>query len=703
MTKPLRLVERKSAISGQMLGCLLSAAGVAGMIGCQWIDGKVERSSKVPVNNLMSDTAMLAIEKPILDCEVPAIPPQPTPTTLRDFESLQPMPLTLEDAIRMSLSRSQVLQKLGGQVVAAPAAVSTVYDPAIAASDPRFSSEAALSAFDAQFAASALFNHSERRFNNLFFGGGAASLISNDAPFRLELSKRTAAGTTFSLRNNTDYASNNAPANLFPGAWDTVTIAEVRQPLLAGGGVAVNRIAGPGATIGNYNGVLINRIREDISLADFETQVRNLVRDVELTYWQLYFTYQDLDTKLIAQESARDTWENRKKRLDSGLGRPDEEAQARQQYFTFRSQVQNAIVGTGTSGSGLYNTERQLRRLMDLPVNDGTLIRPVTPPTLAPITFDWDQSQALALQNRVEIRRQRWALRQRELELVAAKNLSQWRLDLIANYGNRGFGDNLIGERGAIKDQLAGDLDDYQLGMELAGPLGRRAGLIGVKNAELNQARERIRLEEQQKQIINDLANAYSEVDRAFAQIRVAVNSRIAIQEELEPKRKRVEIGTDDVFFLLEVQQRAATAESNVHRAITDYNIALMNYAFESGALLSNYNVSLQESGAPDGLINAALLKSTYFEPDDNTRPTIVPVSSGAVQRTPGPLGVVTGFPSDPNTTSTGSVGNNSSAPAEAGKSNGNASGASSRKADAADEKEVDDLQKRLKDLLDDN
>ncbi len=599
--------------------------------GCRGRDSAVDFNSQT--SPLTVRHSQLEIEYPDVTCDVPRPETSMVPGTLRDFESLTPQPISLEDAIRMTLERSSVLQKLGGQVLTLPSLAMTVYDPALAASDPNFGAEAALSAFDAQFSHSMFLDHSERRFNNLFFGAGAQLLTSDTSAIRTELSKTTATGTTFTLRNLMDYQKNNSPANLFPSAWDNVTVAEVRQPLLAGAGVDVTRIAGPNALIGNYNGVLIARIREDVALADFEAAVRDLVRDVEMTYWQLYFAYQDLDTKLTAQEAARATWENRKRRADSGLARVDEEAQARQQYFNFRAQVENAITGTGMSGSGLYNTERQLRRLMDLPANDGTLLRPVTPPNVAPIHFDWHASQESALQNREELRRQRWIVRQRELELVAAKNLSRWRLDLVANYANRGFGSNLIGNQGAIRDQLGGDLDDWRMGLETGGPIGRRTGHLGVKNAELNLARERVRLDEQQKQVINDLSNAYSEVDRAFAQIKTTVNARIAIQEELEPKRRRVETGADDVFFLLDVLQRAATAESAVHRAIADYNTALLDYAAVSGTLLTNYNIHLSEDPSDPESVQAAAWSSRFYRPGNDNRPQMGLVSQGPVER----------------------------------------------------------------------
>ena len=63
---------------------------------------------------------------------------------------------------------------------------------------------------------------------------------------------------------------------------------------------------------------------------DFETAVRDLTRDVEQAYWELYYAYRDLDVKSRAREASLKTWEYRKRRLDSGLSRPDDEALARQ-------------------------------------------------------------------------------------------------------------------------------------------------------------------------------------------------------------------------------------------------------------------------------------------------------------------------------------------------------------------------------------
>ncbi len=587
-----------------------------------------------------SGSAYLTIESPTLcdqACErVDEFSAGPPPT-LRNYEQLEPWNMTLEEAVQLTLSNTKVLDRLGGRVIAGPQGTATIYDPAIQATDPFSSAEAALSAFDAQYFGSANHSHDEQFVNNPFFGSG--STYSGNV--NSGLSKTTASGTMFTLRNTNSYNRNPSPFFTISSIWTTDVVAEVRQPLLRNRGTVVNRISGPNAQPGQYNGVLIGRIREDVSLADFEASVRDLVRDVVANYWELYFAYQELDTRIGARDAARDVWQNRKARLDSGIGRIDDEAQARQQYFQFQLQVDNSLVGPSAAGSGVYGAERELRRLMGLPTADGRLIRPATEPTLAEVIFDWESAQQSAMARRVELRRQKWLVRQRELELCAAKNLALWQVDLVANYGARGTGDDLFGSSsisgdGALQELFGGELDNWLVGLDIQGPVGNRRGHLAIQNAELSLCREKALLREQQRQILHNLGAAYAEVDRTFMAIKSVYNNRDAVQEELAPKRKRVEAGEDDVFFLLEAQQRATTIESGLHRTITDYNLALLNFAYQEGNLLSQFNIDLLEDAWCNPAQVAAASHDQRVSSDNSSSPPqrVGPLTNGAdVQR----------------------------------------------------------------------
>jgi outer membrane protein TolC len=567
------------------------------------------------------------------------------PVTISNFKESDFWDLTVEQCVELALANSDVLQKLGGVIVNSPQAARTLYDQAIFESSQQ-GAEAALSAFDAQVASSFNYIRTEQFAVTPF-----QSPINNSSAFRLGLTKQTAAGTSFGFRNLTDYNriqlnQQNEQFNFLDSTYTTVNQFEVRQPLWRGFGTKVNRIAGPNPVPGQYNGVLIGRIQSDISLADFEAAVRDLIRDVEQNYWELYFAYRQLDTDLAARDSARETWENRKLRYENGIGRPDEEAQARQQYFNFQGAAQNTLTGVLNGAPGLLGSERNLRRLMGLPPTDGRIIKPVTDPALAPVVFDWEQSQQTALTRRVELRRQKWTVKQRELELCAARLLNKWRFDLVGQYGFKGFGDNLFGGGppdqggGAVNDFWNGDLDDWQLGFEMGGAIGNRTQYLAERNAELNLTRAKAILREQERQIMHDLNAAYIEVDRAHEVLKTSLNSRLAVQEELEPKQRRVIEGQDQVFFLLDAVQRAAAAERAAHRSIADYNQALLNYAYTTGSLLSRYNVTLTEGQWSEDAQENAFDKARRFVFSDRNKPRdLYPVSMGAFDQSAPPQG----------------------------------------------------------------
>ncbi len=602
----------------QVIGMCIMSLVVSWTVGCS-----TQRKSALKLTPECGpcQTALQQIEYPDLQDEAGMGSEElmtGPPVTISNFHEQTSLELTVDQCVELALANSKVMQKLGGAVINAPAGATTLYDQAIRETNPSQSVEAALSAFDAQFNSGMFFNHSESP--NVGATALFGSAKSDGAQFDMSLTKTSATGATFGLRSQVVY-NRLGTANAFipfRSDYDIVNTMEVRQPLLRGAGTAVNRIAGPNAIPGNYNGVLIARIRSDISLADFELAVRNLVRDVESNYWELYYAYRDLDTKLLARDAARETWENRKLRLESGVGRPDDEAQARQQYINFQQQAQNSLAGAANGQTGVLSSERNLRRLMGLTVNDGKLIRPISEPTTAPVSFDWNQSQVQATNRRVEIRRQKWTVRQRELELVAAKALNKWSLDLVGTYGFKGFGDNLFGSRSrqngsAFDDLINGDLDDWNLGVEFGGAIGNRTGHLAVRNAELNLARERALLKEQERQILHDLGAAYTEVDRAFEIMKTSFNSLVAVQEELEPKKRRVDEGQDQVFFLLDAQQRTANAASAVHRAIATYNQSLLSYSLVSGDLLKRYNITLAEGPwNEEAQINASTKSSRF-------------------------------------------------------------------------------------------
>lgn len=524
--------------------------------------------------------------------------------------------LSLEQCINLSLSNSRIMRDLGGTLLRTPEAAVANVNPALAYTDPRTGEEAALSEFDAQLRSGLKFEKNDRQYNNSFFGEGG--LFRQDLHnYELGVRKKSATGSEFNVRSVTGYDSNNQVSNIFsPSSWDSYLEAEIRQPLLQGAGTEFNRIAGPYAVPGVINGVLIGRVRTDISLAEFERGVRDLVADVENAYWDLYFAYRDLEATLDARDKAYQIFQRTEtKARVAGAEDLSDVEQAREQYLRFQADVVDSLNGrpmdatrtnNGSSGGtfrgtgGVRFAERRLRLILGIPINDGRLIRPTTEPTAAPIVYDWHTAVADALTLRPELRKQRWVVEHRKLELIANRNFLQPDLDVVSRYRFRGFGEALIdynGNSNAASSLVDGQFQEWQAGIEYTVPIGYRKAHAAVRNSQLALAREVEILKEQERSVHFGLSNSLSEIKRSYENMviqRERLEATVKQINSLENKQDTIAL---DV--LLEAHRRLLETRLRYHQAQIEYALANRNVHFEKGTLLRYCNIGLTESESP--------------------------------------------------------------------------------------------------------
>lgn len=534
----------------------------------------------------------------------------PLPLTLRgpeDFDRVEYLDWSLQQTINIAMSNASVLRDLGATVLRAPQSVATGELQGLAETDPQAGIEAALSAFDAQFTAIGRFQNNDRRFNNRFFGGGSNAFKQDAHDYLFQLSKRTATGAEFAVRSVTDYDANNATGNLTNSAWQTQLHAEARQPLLQGAGATFNRIAGPAARPGVYSGVLIAKVNHDITAARFRQGTRDYVSNVVNAYWDLYYAYRDLSAKRDAFERSRSTWQGYQAQKSEGRQSGANEALAREQYYRFESDLQDAITGkliqrtavnNSTSGgtfaglSGVQAAERRLRLLIGLPITDKLLIRPSDNPSTAPIAFDWDSITIEAMRLRDELQQQRLVVQRRQMELLAARNFLMPQLDLVSIYRLRGLNQQLAGERSAFEQLGSFDTQEYEAGIELVLPVGFRQGHAAVRNAQFQIARDKAILHEQERQVLHDLTATVAECDRALVQVETNLNRYLAARDALDALEASRQSGLPiNLEQLLDAQRRVSESESRYHLSLSEYAVATKNVHFEKGTLLEFANL----------------------------------------------------------------------------------------------------------------
>jgi outer membrane protein TolC len=615
-----------------VLCALVASTGITAAIGCN----QFRKLPDGPHDTKLSyhDNYGLRIEYPqVSKCATPqsaAAEAASPPLALQDPSQLPVQEISLDEAIQIAVQQSPVLRSIGGTLVSAGVqfgGAATKFDPALAASNPFQSTEAALAAFDAQLAQQLLWLNVDRPVNQVIPGFTVPVARQNNAQYNFELAKRTALGSRFALRHVVNYNKTNNPGVTFPSTFEGWFEAEWRQPLLQGAGVTYNRIAGPNAAPGQYNGVLIARLNEDVALTDFEASLIQLVVDVEQAYWDLVTAYRVIDTAVRGREAALQTFQYQQVRLEVGTGRRDEEAQARSQFYQFQAQVETSLAGP----TGLYAIEQRLRYLIGLPASDGRILKPSTNPTDAKVVFDWDSALGQSLNRRVEIRKQMLNVKRRELELIAAKHNLQPRLDFLAVGRARGLGDKLIGSTtGGPLDNMYGTIaggkyQEFQAGFEFNMPVGLRVASLAVTNAKLNLRRERALLAEAELRISHDLAQAARQIELNHQLMDTNYNRYLADLNQVEVLLSRYRDGSDNINFLLQAQRQVVISEVEFYRALSGYNLAIRDFHRQKGSLLAYNHVQLAEDAWAACAEQDAYRTGRFLKPRHVTGATEVP------------------------------------------------------------------------------
>jgi hypothetical protein len=330
------------------------------------------------------------------------------------------------------------------------------------------------------------------------------------------------------------------------------------------------------------------------------------------------------------------------------------ETQARAQYFQFRLEVEDALTGkllegtrtnNGSSGGtfrgspGIYVNERRMRLIMGIPANDGLLIRPQDEPPTTRVVYDWGRASAEALFRRPELRRTKWEVKRREMELAASQNLLMPNLDVVGRYRFRGFGDSLINSYrnagkapdfefdNAFQSLTSGEFQEWQLGFEFSMPFGFRQAHTAVRNAELQLSRSRAVLREQEHQILHDLSDSISEVDRAYVTMETSYNRLRATKAQLDSVEVEIELGAKEAdaplfALLLQSQRQFTEAQAQFYQTRVEYALSLKNVHFEKGTLLDYSGVRLSEGPWPNKAFIDALGRDCRRGREHRVRPT---------------------------------------------------------------------------------
>ena len=578
-------------------------------------------------------------------------------------------PMTLQEAIALALENGTVSGNNPGAGVADPTFFrfngpgslngQTDYIRVLALNPAQAnaSMEASLARFDAIWVTGASWTNTDSLAGVPNLPGYLGSVPGQTANFQSSIIKAFSSGGVANVSFITDYRNvNNAASNPLAFApqnpeWAARIAFGFEQPLWRDFGSDINSLlqrfpAITGSSIGSiiaqtaYNaeqgnrssiaglpveGTLISRLRQDQTKAEFERNVQILVLNTEVAYWNLYNKYGQLysfeENLRILQKAFQESYHQWKGDKLGG----DKYYQFKGQFEEFRGNRYDAL-------EQVLQAERDLRRIIGLPVEDGTRITPITPPTIAQFRPEWENCLQDTLTLSPELILARENLRYHQYLLTVQKNNLKPDLRAYLRYEPFGDGTSLLGSgpntytdssntvhsADALRNLSGGHLVDWQAGLYLNVPLGFRLEYAAIRTARLQLAQAYYALRDQEDRKTNYLAGQWQDVIYQYEKIGASRAERVAYLESLkvlEDQRRAGKILFSDAqngLQYLVIQRSYATALVKEFQAISDYNNAVARLEWAKGTTLKWNNVFISEGPLPQ----AAQVRATEAEKD---------------------------------------------------------------------------------------
>ena len=527
----------------------------------------VTRVSLPDLSAVEDESAEMSSQTPLAEVNVDIKP-------LTDTLSLNVAPhdLSLREAIRVSLIKSDIVRSLGSGGVQIEG--TTAYDPRLM----RIQSEIAATVFDPKLTAGYLGSRIDEP-SGTFFGPGIPQNVRRDeGDFITSVSKTWATGATTTIGylpplGYLFYPSGTA--SHFNPVYTSDLVIQMQQPLLRGAGWTVNLAP-----------LRIAQLKAEQSAWDCKQAVLAQVRSVETAYW-------DLQAALVAMNALESVIPLMSEvvrieghRAQSELSTRADVARATMQLDLLqqqRFQLRNDVVAK----------ELRLRNLLAMNITDGIQLIPVDMPRRTIVKLDHAAAVANAIEHRPELVRQRLGLRIRELQYAVARNGVKPQLDLQALYRSNGIGQQL---NSSLQQMIGFQYTDVTLGATFSIPLGNRAARANLQAAEVQLMRDRAIMEQSIQNVGFNLADTIREAETAFAQYELALRRVRDSHEWIRVARIRystpppAEDGNQKWLLL----------------ALYDYQNALrmhVDATTDSAQLLARYNTQLARLEEAQGIL----------------------------------------------------------------------------------------------------
>jgi outer membrane protein TolC len=406
------------------------------------------------------------------------------------------------------------------------------------------------------------------------------------------------SGTTLNAGMNLGKTTSNSANNTNNPNLTGSFSADFSQPLLRGRSLDMVRLQITQARINLRSAVLGNK-----------DSMMGYVQTAETAYWDVVGARDSLRVAEAALELQQISMNRSDKMLELG-------AMAELDIYQPRAQLEQSRIQVSQAKFSLMRAEDALRRQMgadldpairSLPIE---LTESVAPPEDTTV-LDREALVQMALSNRPDLARALLTLQMDDLNLKQSVNNLRPQLTFTGSYSGKGTSGTRYGSDcqtcpinpipltiGGFSDALgtafARENPTYGFGLRLSLPLRDRAASSNLANSLLTKKSDTLALRKSEQGIRLEVLNAVTALESSRESVKLSKVQRDLAAQDRESWQKKFDLGTTEMYFVLDSQNRLATAESNLSNAYIQYHRNELTLQRVTGELLERRGIVVE-------------------------------------------------------------------------------------------------------------
>ena len=424
-------------------------------------------------------------------------------------------------------------------------------------------------------------------------GVSTQSLDTLRQPASFTWNQMLPSGMLYNVQYSASKLTTNSASVTFNPSLNSAISLNFSQPLIRNRGSYINRI-----------GIIIARGNLRQTRYQLRDKILQSVQDSENAYWDVVLAHANLVVQEEALKLAQEALKRAQQELDLGAMSPLDIYNPQQQQAT-------AEIAVSQARFSLEQVENTLRMriavdldpdIRKLPLH---LTENVEPPTDSG-ALNTDAAIEKALRLRPDLEALRAALDVDDLQIVQAANQLRPDLELTGNYSSQGLGGIFNYSNGSRIATIPGGFSDalsqmfglgypiYTFGVTLSLPIRNHSASANYADTLVSKRTDALTARRTEQQVRLDVLNAVSQTEAARNSVRLAKVAKDFSQKYLEAEQKKYELGTSQIFFVLQAQTALVNADSAVVQNEITYRRNILNLLRKTGELLEERGITLQ-------------------------------------------------------------------------------------------------------------